>query len=207
MISDGHDPEGVDLTQTRHLGFPGMSASGSDVFFTTHTRLVAQDGDELGDLYDARIGGGFPRPRAAVSCLGEGERETSCQQESQEQRELGAGVFGALGSFVFAGANLGSPAPASPASANGSPKLRIALGKLERDGLQVTVKTSAKGTVTITGRGLKPTSRSVADGAHLLRVPLTAAGRALERVRATTRLKATLKVGTATVSATVAVRL
>ena len=42
--------------------FLGASADGSNVFFGTHARLVAQDTDESGDLYDARIGGGFPGP-------------------------------------------------------------------------------------------------------------------------------------------------
>jgi hypothetical protein len=73
--------------------------------------------------------------------------------------------------------------------------------------LRVTVKTSAKGTVAIRGRGLEPTSKTVASGTHLLRVPLTAAGRRLKRRDGTTRLRATLKVGTATVGATAAVRL
>jgi hypothetical protein len=43
-----------------------VSASGSDVFFTTSQALVPQDGDEITDLYDAREGGGFPPPPAAT---------------------------------------------------------------------------------------------------------------------------------------------
>ncbi|MGN6372476.1 MAG: hypothetical protein ACTHM1_05740 [Solirubrobacteraceae bacterium] len=35
--------------------FLGMSATGSDVFFGTHQKLVAQDTDAEGDIYDARI--------------------------------------------------------------------------------------------------------------------------------------------------------
>jgi hypothetical protein len=37
----------------------GASANGDDVFFGTHAQLVAQDTDVGGDLYDARIDGGF----------------------------------------------------------------------------------------------------------------------------------------------------
>jgi hypothetical protein len=48
----------------------GMSASGSDIFFSTHVPLVQQDTDVLGDVYDARIGGGFPAPREPT-CSGE----------------------------------------------------------------------------------------------------------------------------------------
>lgn len=81
MISDGQDPLGV--TQNNVTEPPaaatgsfgpsaaGLSASGSDIFFTTHTQLVGQDTDSLRDLYDARVEGGFPRPIAALPCAGE----------------------------------------------------------------------------------------------------------------------------------------
>lgn len=50
----------------------GASPSGRDVFFATHESLVAQDTDTAGDVYDARIGGGFPPPPpAAVECEGD----------------------------------------------------------------------------------------------------------------------------------------
>jgi len=39
--------------------FQGSSADGSNVFFGTHAQLVPQDTDFNGDLYDARIDGGF----------------------------------------------------------------------------------------------------------------------------------------------------
>lgn len=39
--------------------FMGSSADGSNVFFGTHGQLSAQDTDQSGDLYDARIDGGF----------------------------------------------------------------------------------------------------------------------------------------------------
>jgi hypothetical protein len=45
--------------------FLGSSPDGTDVFFGTHARLVPQDTDGAGDLYDARIGGGFPPPTGA----------------------------------------------------------------------------------------------------------------------------------------------
>lgn len=50
----------------------GTDASGRDVFFATHSQLVGQDTDNQGDLYDARIGGGFPPPAApATECAGD----------------------------------------------------------------------------------------------------------------------------------------
>jgi hypothetical protein len=49
----------------------GISGSGQDIYFATSGALTPADGDDLGDVYDARIGGGFsftPRP----ICTGEG---------------------------------------------------------------------------------------------------------------------------------------
>jgi hypothetical protein len=52
--------------------FLGTTPSGRDVFFATHSQLVAQDGDSSGDIYDARIGGGYPPPPARpVECEGD----------------------------------------------------------------------------------------------------------------------------------------
>jgi hypothetical protein len=49
-----------------------ISPSGRDVFFITTQGLVPQDTDGVADLYDARIGGGFPSPPAPVQpCTGD----------------------------------------------------------------------------------------------------------------------------------------
>jgi hypothetical protein len=56
------------------------SADGSDVFISTRQRLVTQDDDDHYDVYDARVGGGFPpSPSAAPAC----ETETECRGISQ----------------------------------------------------------------------------------------------------------------------------
>ncbi|HSZ68773.1 MAG TPA: hypothetical protein VK756_00265 [Solirubrobacteraceae bacterium] len=47
LISSGADPA--------PSFFLGMSADGSNVFFGSHARLVPQDTDDAGDIYDARI--------------------------------------------------------------------------------------------------------------------------------------------------------
>ncbi len=49
----------------------GETVEGGDVFFGTHSQLVAADKDEQGDLYDARIDGGFPQPAGAAPCEGD----------------------------------------------------------------------------------------------------------------------------------------
>ncbi len=50
----------------------GIADEGRDVFFATHEALVAQDRDGAGDIYDARIGGGFaPPPPRPVECEGD----------------------------------------------------------------------------------------------------------------------------------------
>ena len=51
--------------------FLDASASGDDAFFITRSRLLPRDRNSQLDLYDARVGGGFPE-EAAQSCSGEG---------------------------------------------------------------------------------------------------------------------------------------
>jgi hypothetical protein len=47
--------------------------SGSDVFFSTRDSLVGQDIDGgAADIYDARVGGGFPAPVTPAPCEGDG---------------------------------------------------------------------------------------------------------------------------------------
>jgi len=59
-------------TSTDDSHFLDASPSGHDVFFTTNQQLVGWDTDTAYDLYDARIGGGFPNPPAArPECSGQ----------------------------------------------------------------------------------------------------------------------------------------
>jgi hypothetical protein len=76
MLSPGSDADSAGTD----FGVTGMSESGSDIFLLTHTSLVGQDADELVDVYDARVDGGFPAPKAsATACQGE-----ACQGNPSE---------------------------------------------------------------------------------------------------------------------------
>jgi hypothetical protein len=66
LISSGKD--------TTDSLFVDSSSDGSNVFFGTHAQLAPTDTDNRGDLYDARVYGGFPAPPVAPSCAGEGCR-------------------------------------------------------------------------------------------------------------------------------------
>jgi hypothetical protein len=77
-----------------------LDSSGDDVFIYTPDPLLAQDGDTQFDLYDARIGGGFPARPVAATCQGE-----ACQGAPAEQVP-----FGTAGSAsVLGGGNLSPP--------------------------------------------------------------------------------------------------
>jgi hypothetical protein len=58
--------------------FVGATPSGSDVFFVDRAQLLDSDIDGLPDVYDARIGGGFPPPDSTVQPP-PGCREDACQ--------------------------------------------------------------------------------------------------------------------------------
>jgi NHL repeat len=59
-------------TSSDHSYLIDASSDGRDVFFSTRSPLVGWDINESYDVYDARIGGGFPEPgEGAPPCLGE----------------------------------------------------------------------------------------------------------------------------------------
>jgi hypothetical protein len=64
MLSSGQSPDDT--------FFIDASSSGSDVFIGTSDQLVPQDTDTAYDLYDIRVGGGFPASAPPPVCQGEG---------------------------------------------------------------------------------------------------------------------------------------
>lgn len=64
LLSSGKSPTGS--------WFMDASADGGDAFFVTREHLVGWDRDSAYDLYDARMGGGFPEPTPAPPACGGG---------------------------------------------------------------------------------------------------------------------------------------
>lgn len=109
LISDGSDtslvPRVSGSVQQSSVSLIGTDALGSDVFFTTADPLVPQDTDTQVDIYDARIGGGFPAPSESAGCKGD-----TCQGLPSMPP-----LFGGPSSATFSGAgNLAPPPPVKP---------------------------------------------------------------------------------------------
>jgi hypothetical protein len=84
--------------------FAGASSNGDDVFFTTTDHLAPQDIETSTEIYDARVGGGFPyRPFT-----------TGCNSGQCQGPQTPAPAFGAPASATFVGpGNPGGPEPGS----------------------------------------------------------------------------------------------
>jgi hypothetical protein len=108
LISDGSDtslvPRVSGSVQQSGVFLIGTDALGSEVFFTTADPLVPQDTDTQVDIYDARIGGGFPAPSESAGCQGD-----TCQGVPSSPP-----LFGAPSSATFSGAGNLPPPSSSP---------------------------------------------------------------------------------------------
>lgn len=94
LITDGESPRPSHGIGTNPHVF-GMDASGNNIFFTVvQPGWTGYEQDGFANLYDARVGGGFPRPTEVAHCT-----EESCQGPLQPAPP-GAGV----GSSEFSGA-------------------------------------------------------------------------------------------------------
>ena len=97
LISDGRDVnEGASTHgNTSAVQLLGVDGTGDNVFFWTADPLVGWDRDSQVDLYDARVGGGFPEPVETPVCV--------TLVECGRELELPP-VFGPVGGGVFSGA-------------------------------------------------------------------------------------------------------
>jgi DNA-binding beta-propeller fold protein YncE len=118
LVSDGKDViEGSDAhANASAVELLGADQTGENVFFWTADPLVPQDTDTQVDLYDARVGGGFPAPPAPPVC------EAGVLLSGEVCRGAGStpGVFSAPGSVLFSG----PPNPAGEAKPGGKPSPR-----------------------------------------------------------------------------------
>jgi hypothetical protein len=96
------------------------SASGDDVFFTTRAQLVPQDQNDLVDVYDARVNGGFPH--VSTACTG-----TGCQGAPPA-----APTFATPASVTFSGVGNVPPSPPPPPVTKPRPKSLTRAQKLAR---------------------------------------------------------------------------
>ena len=79
LISSGRASEGA--------VFADASESGDDAYFLTARSLVGSDSGSL-DLYDARVGGGFPEPPVPIPCAGD-----ACQALPSEPHDPEPGTL------------------------------------------------------------------------------------------------------------------
>jgi hypothetical protein len=85
--------------------------------------------------------------------------------------------------------------------------VKIEKFKVTTSSMAVTIKTSRAGTVTITGPGLKKTTRTFAAGTRVMTVALTKAGQAERAGRKKIKLSVSLKTRIKTVSRSVEIKL
>jgi hypothetical protein len=180
LISDG--------TSDEVATFADASSDGHDVFFTTRARLTPDDTDALGDLYDARIGGGLPQPEVPHPCS-----DDTCQGSMTAPPPAPV-----VASIAFTGRGdepvVQRPAPASVKAG----KATTVRGT--RQSLKITV--NGGGRLAWSGRGLVSGSRTLTKAATAsITVSLSrAAAKALatkHRYKASLRLTFTPRSGRA----------
>jgi hypothetical protein len=136
---DGHVYPISDVAGDNNSYFLDASADGSDVFFATADQLVTQDKDESIDVYDARMGGGFPALALVPPC----DNGDSCKPPPTSQ----PGVFGAPASATFSGSgNIPPPLPPTPVLKPKRKKgtVKCAKGKKLSHGRCVTIRGTRK---------------------------------------------------------------
>lgn len=164
LISTGQGSDGA--------WFADASESGSDVFFVTRQQLVRQDRDSLVDLYDARVGGGFPDgPAPRSQCI-----EDACQGPllaAPGQYSIGSEDLSAFGSTTRA-----------------SLFVRVAHAVRGSHG-RLIVRASASGRLRLTGVGIQPGAYRLRAG-RSYRIPLVLTSKARRWLRRRAGYRVTL---------------
>jgi hypothetical protein len=119
--------------------FMDASSSGNDVFIATADQLVPSDTDAREDVYDVRVGGGFPVSGTPSVCV----NANSCKPPISSQ----PGVFGVPASATFSGS--GNPAQPLPPPTVVKPKaktVKCRKGEVRKYNKCVMAKRAEKGT-------------------------------------------------------------
>jgi len=122
--------------------FYNASRSGDDAFILTDQALVTQDKDDLVDLYDARVGGGFPSAPDRPDCDGDECQEGSMVPPPGDAGSTDIHSAGDVESRLRLVLGLRRPA--------GTKLARLVRGR--KVGLRVHVTRSAKVTVVVRAR-------------------------------------------------------
>jgi sugar lactone lactonase YvrE len=173
LVSGAHSDQDIENA--------AITPSGNDIMFTTDEGLVPQDTDGLLDVYDARVGGGFPAPPAPTApCTGDG-----CQGQPA----------GAPASPVAATVSFSGPGNAIPRSSPASGRPRVLTRTVRGSRFTLIVSVPGAGRLRIGGAGIKPLSRALgAAGSYRLRISLTAKETKALRRRHRLRLRLRLRV-------------
>ena len=89
----------------------------------------------------------------------------------------------------------------------GKPSIKITKAKIKGNTVLVTVTTTQQGAVTVSGSGLKTIKKTLAAGAHQLKVSLTNNGRTARKHHMKTKIKASVKDSNGSSSKTMTLKL
>jgi Tol biopolymer transport system component len=158
------------------------SPDGGDVYFSTRDALVGRDTDGgAKDIYDARVGGGFPESPDVMPCAGD-----ACHGQPSVPPAIPT-----AGSVMFlGGGNVGGDGVVSSRSALSTSKVKVSTPRTIRGAsVLLAIKTPSGGKLTVSGAGLETVRKSGAEaGSYELKVVLTA------RAKATLVRKHSLKI-------------
>lgn len=156
--------------------FVDATPDGGSVFFTTADRLVANDDDDVADMYVARSGGGFPDPPAGEQpCRGD-----ACQGTPRDDASPAAPGSTSVGS--------GNAAPVKEPSRKTSVVVTGPRSVKARRSATLKVRVSGSGRISVAGTGIQGRTRTSSRGAtYTMRFALTRdAARTLARRRTLT---------------------
>jgi hypothetical protein len=136
--------------------FAAASDSGNDAFIVTRQSLVRADRDALVDVYDARVGGGFPEHDPLPLCEGD-----TCQGALTLAPD--EGVPGSL--------RIDEDRPAQR-------RVRIVRRSVKGVQAELRIVLPAAGTIAWRGNGIRPGARQfLTAGTHTIKVALSARAR------------------------------